>query len=90
MEDLWNAMVSTFLVVFVGELGDKTQIFTAGAAVANASQRLAVFIGSASALVAVTGLTVWGISFVPPRMVKFVEIGGIVSLVLYGLYMIFS
>lgn len=86
----WKLFWTQFSLVFVAELGDKTQIFTAGAAVANASQRLAVFIGSASALIAVTGLTVWGISFVPPRMVKFVEIGGIVSLMLYGLYMIFS
>ena len=86
----WKLFWTQFSLVFLAELGDKTQIFTAGAAVANASQRLAVFVGSASALVAVTGLTVWGISFVPPRMVKFVEIGGIVSLMMYGLYMLFS
>jgi len=86
----WKLFWGQFGLVLLAELGDKTQIFTAGAAVANASQRLAVFIGSASALVAVTGLTVWGISFVPPRMVKFVEIGGIVSLMMYGLYMLFS
>lgn len=86
----WGLFLAQFSLVFMAELGDKTQIFTAGAAVANASQRLAVFIGSASALISVTGLTVWGISFVPPRMIKFVEIGGIVSLMIYGLYMIFS
>jgi len=86
----WKLFWTQFSLVFVAELGDKTQIFTAGAAVANASQRLAVFVGSASALVAVTGITVWGISFVPPRMIKFVEIGGIVSLMMYGLYMLFS
>ncbi len=47
----WKLFASAFVAVFVAELGDKTQIATFGLAAASTSGRLAVFLGSALALV---------------------------------------
>jgi putative Ca2+/H+ antiporter (TMEM165/GDT1 family) len=81
---------SHFSVVFVAELGDKTQIATLAVAVENQSYLLLVFTASASALVAVTGLTVWGITKVPTRLVKKVQQTGAALMVAYGVYMLYS
>ncbi len=48
----WKLVGSTFVAVFVAELGDKTQLATFGLAAASKGGRLSVFLGSASALVA--------------------------------------
>ena len=48
---------STFAVVFLAELGDKTQIAVLGLA-ATGQSKLAVFTGAAAALVAASGLAV--------------------------------
>jgi Ca2+/H+ antiporter, TMEM165/GDT1 family len=53
----WKIIASTFAAVFLAELGDKTQLATFGIAAAN-SQRTAVFLGSAGALVASSALAV--------------------------------
>jgi putative Ca2+/H+ antiporter (TMEM165/GDT1 family) len=47
----WKLCISAFAAVFVAELGDKTQLATFGLASASSGGRLAVFIGSAVALV---------------------------------------
>jgi Ca2+/H+ antiporter, TMEM165/GDT1 family len=55
----WRAFVSTFGLLFVAELGDKTQLAVMGLASREASL-WAVFAGGALALTAVTGLAVVG------------------------------
>jgi putative Ca2+/H+ antiporter (TMEM165/GDT1 family) len=47
---MWKTVLTTFAAVFVAELGDKTQLATLGLA-AESPSRLAVFAGSASALI---------------------------------------
>lgn len=47
----WKLFASAFTAVFVAELGDKTQLATFGLAAASTGGRLAVFLGSALALV---------------------------------------
>lgn len=84
----WGLFWTQFGIVFMAELGDKTQIFTAGAAIKNNAQLIAVFLGSASALVTVTGITVWGVSFIPSRLIKTIQIVGAMALVGYGIYMV--
>lgn len=84
----WRLFLAQFVVVFLAEMGDKTQFFTAGAAIKNNANLLPVFLGSASALVSVTALTVWGASFVPKRFIRPVQIIGALGLVVYGIYMI--
>jgi Ca2+/H+ antiporter, TMEM165/GDT1 family len=46
----WKLMLTTFAAVFVAELGDKTQLATLSLASGKVS-RVAVFVGSATALV---------------------------------------
>lgn len=49
----WRVFLSTFALVFLAELGDKTQLATLAMACRTQS-RLAVFVGAALALVVVT------------------------------------
>ena len=53
----WKLLLSTFLVVFVAELGDKTQLAVLSLA-ASGSSRWVVFGGSALALVASSAIAV--------------------------------
>jgi Ca2+/H+ antiporter, TMEM165/GDT1 family len=53
----WKAMASAFALIFVAEIGDKTQLATLSLA-AGRSARLAVFLGAALALVATSAIAV--------------------------------
>jgi putative Ca2+/H+ antiporter (TMEM165/GDT1 family) len=53
----WKLMGSTFLVIFLAELGDKTQLATFGLA-SGAASRVSVFLGAAVALVATSAIAV--------------------------------
>jgi putative Ca2+/H+ antiporter (TMEM165/GDT1 family) len=53
----WKLIATTFVSVFIAELGDKTQLATLSFATSGSS-RLSVFIGSASALVATSAIAV--------------------------------
>jgi putative Ca2+/H+ antiporter (TMEM165/GDT1 family) len=69
----WKAVLTTFAAVFLAELGDKTQLATLSFASAGGS-RWAVFIGSASALVATSAIAVVAgeavARVVPPSMLE--------------------
>jgi len=53
----WKLLGSTFALIFLAELGDKTQLATLSLA-ASGRSRLLVFLGAASALIATSGLAV--------------------------------
>ena len=53
----WKLLGSTFALIFLAELGDKTQLATLGMA-ASGKSRLTVFFGAASALVATSAIAV--------------------------------
>ena len=69
----WKLLTTTFGSVFIAELGDKTQLATLSLASGPVS-RLAVFIGSASALICTSLLAVLAggvISrYVPPQYIR--------------------
>lgn len=83
-------LFTTFATIFLAELGDKTQLATLAFS-AEGKSRLAVFIGSAGALVltsllgVVFGATVAKV--IPPNMIK---IGAGVLFILLGLWMLIS
>lgn len=81
-------MLSTFGMIFLAELGDKTQLATFCFA-ADSHSRLAVFIGSAGALLLSSLLAVTCGSIVcrvvPPNYIK---MGAGVLFVLLGLWMV--
>jgi putative Ca2+/H+ antiporter (TMEM165/GDT1 family) len=58
MQSWWGVVLSTFVSVFLAELGDKTQLATLGLAAGRSKG--AVFCGAASALVTTTLLAVMG------------------------------
>lgn len=86
----WALFLSQFWIVLLAEISDKSQIMTAGAAVKNNQELWTVFAASASALILVTSLTVWGITKVPERWTTHIQKLGAFGMVLYGLYMILS
>jgi len=53
----FKVILSTFVAVFIAELGDKTQLITFGASTSSPS-KLDVFVGSASALVLASAIGV--------------------------------
>jgi Ca2+/H+ antiporter, TMEM165/GDT1 family len=83
-----SLFLSQFLVVFMAELGDKTQIATLGAAIKNQAELWVVFAASALALTLVTSLTIWGITKVPASWVHGLQRTGATLMVAYGIYML--
>ena len=69
----WKILGTTFVAVFIAELGDKTQLATLSFAGTSPS-RLPVFLGSAAALVCTSAIAVFGgeaISrVISPRMLQ--------------------
>ena len=53
----WKLLFSTFTLIFMAELGDKTQLATLTLA-AEGKSRLVVFVGAAAALVATSAIAV--------------------------------
>lgn len=83
----WALFLSHFSVVFMAEMGDKTQIATLAVAIENQSHLFTVFLASGSALVTVTGITVWGVTKIPSHWVIRVQQIGAFLMVIYGMYM---
>jgi Ca2+/H+ antiporter, TMEM165/GDT1 family len=84
----FKTLFTTFGMIFLAELGDKTQLATFAFS-ANSSSRLAVFLGSAGALVLTSLLgVVFGAvvhKLVPPQMIK---TGAAILFIILGLWML--
>ncbi|MEN9920442.1 MAG: hypothetical protein RL538_335 [Candidatus Parcubacteria bacterium] len=86
----WKLFLSHFAVVFIAEISlDKTQASTFAVAVENQTNLFMVFLASASALVTVTMITVWGVTKIPLTWVPRVQRIGAGLMVAYGIYMFF-
>ena len=85
-----KVLLTTFGMIFLAELGDKTQLATFSFAAENSS-RLAVFIGAASALVLTSLLAVVGGSiitkWISPNIIR---IGAGALFIILGCWMIFT
>ena len=83
-----KTLFTTFGMIFLAELGDKTQLATFAFS-ANSSSRWAVFLGSAGALVLTSLLAVVFGSvvhkLVPPQMIK---TGAAILFIIMGLWML--
>ncbi|MCX5878963.1 MAG: TMEM165/GDT1 family protein [Deltaproteobacteria bacterium] len=85
-----KSLFTTFATIFLAELGDKTQLATLAFS-AEGKSRLAVFIGSAGALVLTSLLgVIFGAAIakvIPPNTIK---IGAGVLFLILGFWMLFS
>jgi Ca2+/H+ antiporter, TMEM165/GDT1 family len=85
----FKTLFTTFGMIFLAELGDKTQLATFAFS-ANSSSRMAVFLGSAGALVLTSflGVLLGGVvhKLIPPQMIK---IGAGVLFMVLGVWMTF-
>ncbi len=82
----WKLLASTFGLIFMAELGDKTQLATLGLAGAGKS-RLAVFLGATLALAATSAVAVLlggALSRVVPT--EWIERGAGVLFIVLGLF----
>ena len=72
----WSALVATFGLIFVAELGDKTQLATLLFAARAENPKLSVFVGAALALVLSAALGVLGgelvSRFLQPRVLSWI------------------
>jgi Ca2+/H+ antiporter, TMEM165/GDT1 family len=86
----FKLLLTTFGMVFLAELGDKTQLASFCLA-ANCNSKLSVFLGSAGALVLSSLLAVLlgGVvaKYIPPNYIK---IGAGVFFILVGLWTVFA
>lgn len=90
----WKIFFSTFILIFLAELGDKTQLAAMARAATSQSARWTVFIGASSALILSTLLAVLLGStlskFIQPRHLKiaaavmFIAFGLVILWQLYG------
>jgi putative Ca2+/H+ antiporter (TMEM165/GDT1 family) len=85
-----KVMITTFVMIFLAELGDKTQLATFAFA-AEHKTRLAVFLGAAGALVLTSLLAVVFGSYIS-RLIPahYIKIGAGALFVLMGLWMLLS
>jgi len=86
----FRVLFSTFGMIFVAELGDKTQLATLAFA-AESKSRLAVFFGSAGALV-LTSLLAVVLGSAVSKMIpeNYTKIGAGALFIVLGLWMLFS
>jgi len=85
-----KVLLTTFGMIFLAELGDKTQLATFAFAAENKA-RLAVFLGSACALVLTSLLAaVFGSAVGRSVPVNYIKIGAGALFVLLGLWMLLS
>jgi len=85
----WKLFTSTFALIFLAELGDKTQLATLSLA-ASGKSRLLVFLGAAFALVATSAIAVLvgeGLARIVPE-VWVRRVAGLGFLVLGGLFLL--
>lgn len=80
-----NIFISTFALVFIGELGDKTQIATGTGTLANPKNTNIIFWSSSIALMTVSGLTVLFTGFLPENWMPYIKIVGGIWLIYYGI-----
>ncbi len=85
----WKTLITTFGLIFVAELGDKTQLAVLSLAAGEHSSHWAIFLGAVAALASVTGLAFFlghiiGTSF-PRQYVR--KVAGVVFVVI-GLLML--
>ena len=83
-----ETLILTFFVVFIGELGDKSQIAAGTSSLLHKGQRLTVFTSSALALFSVTFLTTFAAAIIPASFVSHVIVVGGILLVLYSFYLL--
>jgi putative Ca2+/H+ antiporter (TMEM165/GDT1 family) len=84
----WTLMGTTFVVVFVAELGDKTQLAALGLATAG-KHPWAVFMGSAAALVLASALAVGAGRLLADRLdPRWLHYGGAVLFLTLGVLML--
>ncbi|KMT21755.1 TMEM165/GDT1 family protein [Clostridium cylindrosporum] len=83
-------MLSTFLLVFVAELGDKTQLTTMMLS-AQSGSKMAVFIGSSVALIcaSVMGVLLGGVlnKYVPASLV---QTASAIAFIIIGVLLLFN
>ena len=82
--------VSVFMAVFLGELGDKTQLVTVAAS-ASSNKPLLVFIASASALITASAMGVAIGSVIGTAInIKFLKIGSGILFITIGLWTLYD
>nr|WP_303872912.1 TMEM165/GDT1 family protein [Tepidanaerobacter acetatoxydans] len=85
---IWKTFVTTFTLVFLAELGDKTQLSTMLLAAHNESY-LSVFLGAALALILNTIIGVYLGSVISKSLpMHYIHLGGGIAFIIIGILLI--
>ena len=86
----WTAFITTFIAVFLAEIGDKTQLAVFGFASQDVS-KWTIFVAAALALIAATAIGVLAGSivgkYIPPTYIKY---GSGLLFIIIGVFTIFK
>jgi putative Ca2+/H+ antiporter (TMEM165/GDT1 family) len=85
-----SIFISTFLIVFIGELGDKSQITAGTGTLAYTRNVKIIFFSSCLALICAAGIAVFGAWIIPSWLLPaFIYIGGL-GLIVYGVHLFYK
>lgn len=80
----------TFGLVFLSELGDKSQVVAFTSALHNQTKRLTIFLATSVSLTLIAGCTIYLTNFIPEKYLRITLVIGGICFILFGAYVLYK